>query len=567
MEIIKGDNLSYRYQINNPSDLNRYEMLKNMLKSKNREEDLDNIIKLMSPPEDINNIYPAGNEKDIKIAVIGAGEAGLSAALELRRSGCNITLFEASNRVGGRVYTYYFDRNKKHFGEFGPMDIPISHYTTWHYINLFNLKTSLSIKETDDSFIYIRGKKHFRNDKNIEILNNIYDEFDLKDEEKLKINQINNEQICDKYFNYLSVEERKELIEAKDKYLSRIEKIDKLTYRKAYEDLGFSEGSISMLGLMTGNDQFFGLSITEILQQYYTLDSEISYYINDGMIKLPLLLYEALTDNEKYPYKDLKKSKLGNVTIKMESPVEGIFNSEKSNKVSLKYKDKELNESKLEEFDYVICTIPFTCLKRIDINPIFNVKKMQAISEMNYENSSKIYMYFKERFWEREKEVERIRGGRSFTDLPLVSLQYPSNILEKYADEKRDESGVLLASYSLGSKSMILGNEDYELQINDAIRYLGKIYNVDSKYIIKNLINYKSLIWSDVQYIWGAAALSKPGYKTMFSHELTMPEMDNKLFFAGEHISQKHGTQQGALQSGMIAANNIAKIIREKSSL
>ena len=43
--------------------------------------------------------------------------------------------------------------------------------------------------------------------------------------------------------------------------------------------------------------------------------------------------------------------------------------------------------------------------------------------------------------------------------------------------------------------------------------------------------------------------------------------MDNKLLFAGEHISQKHGTQQGALQSGMIAANNIAKIIRGENNL
>jgi len=565
VEVIKGENLSDLYQISNPSDLNRYKMLKNMLKSKNREEDLENIIKLMSPPEDINNIYPTGNEKDIKIAVIGAGEAGLSAALELRKSGCNITLFEASNRVGGRVYTYYFDRNKKHFGEFGPMDIPISHYTTWHYINIFNLKTSLSIKETDDSLIYIRGKRYFKNDENIEILNSIYDEFNLKDEEKSKINQKNNEQICDKYFNYLSLEERKELIEVKDKYLSRIEKIDKLTYRKAYEDLGFTEDLISMLGIINGDDQFFELSLTEILQQYYTLDSEISYYVNDGMIKLPLLLYEALIDDEKYPYKDIEKSKLGKVTIKMESPVEGIFNCEKNSKISLKYKDKELKESKLEEFDYVICTVPFTSLKRIDINPIFNAKKMQAINEMNYENSSKIYMYFKEKFWEREKEVKRIRGGRSFTDLPLVSLHYPSNILEE--NEKSDKSGVQLASYSVGSKSMILGNEDYELQINDAIRYLEKIYNMDSKYIIRNLIDYKSLIWSDVQYIWGAAAFSKPRYKTMFSHELTTPEMDNKLFFAGEHISQKHGTQQGALQSGMIAANNIAKIIRGENNL
>lgn len=243
-----------------------------------------------------------------------------------------------------------------------------------------------------------------------------------------------------------------------------------LNYKKAYSELGFSEDLISMIGIINDSNQFFDLGLTEILQQKYTLDSEISYYIKDGMIKLPLSLYEALINDEKYSYKYVEASKLGKVTIKMESPVEGIFNSIKNNKISLKYKDK-------------------------------------------------------------------------------------------------NRDGVLLSSYSWGEKSMILGNEDYELQINDAIRYLEKLYGIDYKYIINNLINYKSIICSDVQYIWGGAAFSKPGYKTRFSNELTRPEMNNKLFFAGEHISQKHGTQQGALQSGMTAAYNISKSIIEKNNL
>lgn len=561
MEVIKGDNLSGFYQTNNPSDINRYEILKSILKSKNREEDLDNIINLMSPPEDINHVCPMGKGKDVKIAVIGAGEAGLSAALELRKIGCDITLFEASNRVGGRVYTYYFDRNKKHFGEFGPMNIPISHYTTWHYINLFNLETSPFIKDSNSSLVYVRGEKAFKDGKGDDSLKTIYDKFELTDKDKIEIRKNSNKKFYYKYLDSLKVEERKELIETKEKYSKSIEEIDKLTYRKSFEDLGLSEDAISMLGSMDGSDQFFGISLTEILQQYYTLDSEASYYINDGMIKLPLSLYRALIDNERYPYKNVDKDKLGSVTIKMLSPVEGIFNSETKEKVSLKYKDREMN-NKLEEFDYVICTVPFSSLRRIDINPLFKVKKMQAINEMNYENSYKIYLYLKERFWDNEQK--RIIGGSVFTDLPLVAIQYPSYNPKRSYNEEIDKSGVLLASYSSGYKSMILGNEDYELQINDVIRYLEKVYNLDSKYINKILIDYKSLIWSDVQYIWGDSSLSKPGYKTLFSYELTIPEMDNKLFFAGEHISQKHGTQQGALQSGMIAANKVAKIIIDK---
>ena len=39
------------------------------------------------------------------------------------------------------------------------------------------------------------------------------------------------------------------------------------------------------------------------------------------------------------------------------------------------------------------------------------------------------------------------------------------------------------------------------------------------------------------------------------------PEMNNRFFFAGDNETAKHGTQQGALQSGMVAANNIAEEI------
>ncbi|WP_152978227.1 FAD-dependent oxidoreductase [Caloramator mitchellensis] len=37
--------------------------------------------------------------------------------------------------------------------------------------------------------------------------------------------------------------------------------------------------------------------------------------------------------------------------------------------------------------------------------------------------------------------------------------------------------------------------------------------------------------------------------------------INNKVLFAGEHVSGKHGWIQGALHSAMIAANNIAYLI------
>jgi len=327
-----------------------------------------------------------------------------------------------------------------------------------------------------------------------------------------------------------------------------------------------------MLGNLDGSKEFFQLGLTEILQQDYTADSEFNYYIKDGMINLPLSLYRALNDNNEEVYKDIDdRDKLGSVDIKIGAPVEGIYKSKLYNKITIKYTQGKSKEEGLEDFDYVICTVPFQSLRRMEIDPYFNSKKIQAINEMNYETSQKIYFYLKERFWERGGKFKAIVGGKTLTDLPLGAIYYPSDHAEAIKDASgkyilkvgtsTKEPGVLLVSYNWGKEAMILGNENPELQISDVIRYIEKIHNLPQNYIKDNLIDYKSLIWSDVQYIWGSAALSKPKDKMLFSYAAKISEMDNRVFFAGEHISQKHGTQQGSLQSGMIAANEVAEQI------
>lgn len=565
------NNLKYVYQVDNPSDDERYNMLEYILKDQKRVDDINNIVELMSPPTDITNICQSGYGKDIKVAIIGAGEAGLAAAVELRKIGCDITLFEASQRIGGKVYTYYFDRKNNKYGELGEISIPVSHYTTWHYINLFNLETRPFVNNNNNSLLYIRGAKALNDQKGKQVVKNIHPKFDLSNSDKKKLKEQVDKKFYKKYLEFLTLEERRELLEIKDKYSEKIEQIDKLSYRKAYENAGFSEEAISMLGYLDGSKQFFQIGLMEILQRYYTVDSEFNYYIKDGMINLPLSLYGALFDENEKIFNGIDKEKLGNVKAKMGTPVEGIYSSETEDRITIKYAEGEMKKEVLEKFDYVICTIPFQSLKRMDIEPNFNSRKIRAINEMNYETSGKIYLYLKERFWEMGGKSKGIVGGKTFTDIPLVSIYYPSDHSEALNDKigsyilkpgaSPKESGVLLVSYSWCNEAMLLGNENAELQIRDAIRYIEKIHNLPLHYIDDNLIDYKSLIWSDVQYIWGAGALSKPEDKILFSYGAKMPEMNNRVFFAGEHISQKHGTQQGSLQSGMIAANEVAERI------
>lgn len=51
-----------------------------------------------------------------KIAVIGAGMAGLGAAQLLLRAGCKPVILESRDRLGGRVLTTEFDTGKMDLG-------------------------------------------------------------------------------------------------------------------------------------------------------------------------------------------------------------------------------------------------------------------------------------------------------------------------------------------------------------------------------------------------------------------------------------------------------------------
>ena len=47
----------------------------------------------------------ASNPKQPRIVIIGAGIAGLNAALTLQDAGVASTVYEASNRIGGRMFS------------------------------------------------------------------------------------------------------------------------------------------------------------------------------------------------------------------------------------------------------------------------------------------------------------------------------------------------------------------------------------------------------------------------------------------------------------------------------
>ena len=447
----------------NPSDNYRHELLRRILANLGREGDLANIIQSASVPEDITEIAQPLQYKNIRIAVLGAGLAGLAAAYELHKLGCDISIFEANlTRIGGRVNTYYFRDDL--YGELGAMRIPVSHETTWHYINLFKLNTYPFIYETENNILYVENVRIRGLNKDKEIIQYLYPHFELNNwEKRTPLNQLI------KYvYNYvllnLTLEERAELLKIKPKYSDKINYYDALNFYQAARQLGLSEGGMNLLNSVVGIDRgLYYNSYLEILREMYVANFSSLYRIEHGSSKLPLAFYTALQ---------------GKIKLYMGHRVIGIYDNP-SNKVTIKYKVN--NNQYLDNYDYVICALPFSQLRIIEIAPYFSNRKMQAIRQVNYEASQKTILLCKERFWEQNINNQSIVGGSSLTDLPLTSIWYPSGV-------SRDNYGVLIASYNIGLDAVRIGNvNDIEL----IKRELEKIQGLPNKYLDDVVVDYK----------------------------------------------------------------------------
>jgi len=557
-------------QPNNPTNEERYKMAYNALHRACHTEDFYPILKAFSPPENITKLAKPGQFKGKRVGIIGGGLAGMSTAFELRKLGFDITIFEASeDRIGGRVYTYYFDKEKTLYGELGAMRIPVNHETVWHYINLFNLKTRPFYQYNPNSFIYIHQIR-VRNDpygKNV--MKDIYPSYELTPWERKTPWQ---------ELGYYGIEapilkappsSRSEIIQVKPEYSKQLLFWDSLNTRQMFEFRKLSQCAVNLLSnFFPIGGEFLYNNYVDFVQEYFPVNFWFMYEINGGTVNLPIAFHNSFTSNSPWEYyPDIPSNLLGNITWNAGKTVKGIYYKE-NDVVRLLYENHKAQVDQYQDFDYVICAIPFSVLRTMDIKPMFSSTKMQAIKEVNYGNAQKTIFNCSRRFW----EDQGVYGGGSFTDLPITTIWYPSHPPKKetYADkstifeekaekigelEKLGDPGVLLASYNFNLDAVRLGNMTEEDRFEKIKQNVEEVHGLQKGTLDPIVSDYKTQVWNDDPLFRGAFCYFTPEQKKLFSWVMTLPEYNSRVFFAGEHISALHRWMQGALKSGMEAAN------------
>ena len=129
-------------------------------------------------------IFDFSGSRPPTVAIVGAGAGGLVAAYELSKAGAQVTVFEASERVGGRLYSEVFRANTSSvnfdIGEMGAMRFPPSEETFFYYLDeVFNISSTSNFPDPGSSGIktlvsYKGVAKYYDNDDRFEIVKNGY---------------------------------------------------------------------------------------------------------------------------------------------------------------------------------------------------------------------------------------------------------------------------------------------------------------------------------------------------------------------------------------------------------
>lgn len=463
----------------------------------------------------------AGEAK--KVTVIGAGIAGLVAAYELERLGHHVEILEGSRRVGGRIHTHRFGSGASApFAELGAMRVPTRHRRTMGYIDELGLADEVrkfSTLFSEENAFYATSTGCLRM---YEAVAALVEEFRLtlshrhyRDQTILFcawLTAVGNAIVPANFRESLCGDGILELLDSVERVdlapFLQGDQVDLHSFFAAHPDLTLGSGG----------------RLVRFIEDILIETSPELVRLNGGMDQLPRRFAERIRG-----------------PIRFGQEVVGIDVRESDALVDIRFDDRMITE----RCDYVLCTIPFSVLRRLRLTGLSEAK-MAAIHAVTYWSATKVAFRCREAFW----LGAGITGGASYSGGRVGQTYYPPTAGDRIGD------AVLLASYTIGDDADILGlmpTSDLHAMV------LAELSTMHPELRRPGMVvDAASLGWG--QYWWSAGACTVRWGKDAVGCErervrAACPE--NHFFFAGEHCSSMPAWIEGAIESAVNAVCDI----------
>lgn len=485
-----------------------------------------------------------------EVAIVGAGAAGMLAAYELLKMGLKPTIYEASNRIGGRLYSKQFESVSdeiKPFAEMGAMRIPKSSRIFLHYAKKIGLTPGMPFPGPGivDTSIYYK--------------NALYT-WSANQEPPAPFAQI-------KFLWELFISPLVEEIHLKWKK-NDTEGVRKLWqfYINQYKDKSFYEvlkerspintpEQLNIFGSMGvgggGFAPFFSADFLEILRFLVNCYFDNLVFLPNGLSEFPEKLYHFHAKSAfcNGSLADKNCLELNKAVIFLD------YNLKTNNPIVATKDQNGVIEKK--EYSAVIFTGSVAAAQLINLTGstqsgpyLFDTSTREAIKNSSMLASSKTFICTKNKFWIEEKMPTCILTD----ELPraVYFLDYPQTT-----------HGVVCMSYTWGIDSIKLHAVDPKDRIVIFRRAMEPFFGTMTKYLEPLNDEVMSIDWLNQKYQNGTCSVFIPGNESgqkslYFQFQSCLSKEDKGVYLAGDTISWSAGWVEGALYTGLNAVYAVA---------
>lgn len=478
---------------------------------------------LAKPPPRGRHPEPIMTRSSGHVAIVGAGLAGLSCASELARLGVQAKVFEASDRVGGRVASlreFFPGQVVERGGEF----FSSSHHTMIGYARMLGLELERSRDFPGTAFYYFGGQSYSEAQVAEEyraFARSLHGDLD-----KLGNPTADRFDQGDELFDYMSID-------------------DLLTLHQAGPLLRGLVGSAYLAEFGAGIDQLSAISFLRFIygdkrskQAPFGVHGGENLRVADGNDRIATGLAARLPAPVELGHRLLAVRKLAGGALRLVFDVAG--------------------RTVQSDYQAVVMTLPFSVLREVELHSSLKLPagKALAINTASMGEHSKLMLGFNSPFW----FARNGRNGTGFSDRPYIQSTFESGA------SRSDATRAVLSAHVGGAQAR--GMNAATLQ-SDARAFLGNLEQVlpgaNAAATRDGAGNFRAYSenWATNPLSKGSHSNNRPGYFTTSAGNEAKPV--GNLLFAGEHTSSFYewqGFMEGAALSGLRAAAEVLGLAR-----
>ncbi len=451
-----------------------------------------------------------------RVAIVGAGTAGLVAAHRLRQAGVGATLYEASSRVGGRMFSGYNLFGSGEVIEWGGELIDSGHTQIQALsaelgLTLLDLQKFEQTNNLEPERWFWKGQR-YTHAQMLEVFTPVIRAFreaagSLGDGTTYRSFTPGGQ-----FLDHLSISEWLEQIDAPQPIRGMLE----LSYTTEF---GLEPGEQSALNLITliGFEDDKGKNDFAIYGS-----SDEHYHLREGSGTIPTRLGRNLNAHIQTGMALTALERRGNTYVL-------TFGA-----------DREVMA------EHVILALPFSTLRDVDLKLSLPKVKLRAIRELGYGTNSKLFFGFTDPLW----RTQHRSSGSTYTDVGYQTSW----------DTTRGQSvkGGVMVNFTGGKHGLEVGQGTPQGQAARFLEGFDKVYP-GAKAAYSGVA--QRFYWPAKEFMRGSYQCYKPGQYTGFSG--AEGERVERLYFCGEHTSlEAPGYMEGAVETGERVAREVLALVR-----